>query len=290
MATQRAPTLDFAHHERRLGDNLYIYPVVSRRAGGLSIGVNLNPDKVCNFDCPYCQVDRTIPPRVRDVELPVLQRELDAVLALVASGQLWQTPPFDTVAPALRRVADIAFAGDGEPTAYAGFGEAIDIAGRCLVAHGLAVAPVVLTNATLLHRPRVQQALDRLYALGGEVWAKLDAGTEAWFRRVDGTKLKFSRVVDNIRDTARRHPLVIQSMFHRFDDEEPSEAEIAAYIERLREVRDAGGQIRLVQVYSVARAPADPRVHALPVERLAQIAAQVRALGLPAEVYPGGEI
>lgn len=289
MANETPRVLDFTHHDRALDDNLYVYPVVSRRAGGLSIGINLNPDKVCNFDCPYCQVDRTLPPKVRAVELPTLRRELDAVLDRVASGTLWQSPPFDTVAPALRRVADVAFAGDGEPTAYLGFAEAIALVGESLAAHRLAVRPVVLTNATLLHRPRVREGLERLYALGGEVWAKLDAGTEAWFRRVDGTTLPFSRVLSNIRDTARAHPLVIQSMFHRFGDEGPSDEELGEYWERLREVRDSGGHIRLVQVYSVARVPSAAEVRPLPVPELERIAEGVRALGLAAEVYPGNE-
>ena len=46
-------------HERRFEANRFVYPVLSRRSKGLSLGVNLNPDKVCNFDCIYCQVDRT---------------------------------------------------------------------------------------------------------------------------------------------------------------------------------------------------------------------------------------
>jgi hypothetical protein len=57
--------------------NVYVYPVISRRAGGLSIGVNLNPDKVCNFDCPYCQVDRTTPGGPTRVEVADLVDELE---------------------------------------------------------------------------------------------------------------------------------------------------------------------------------------------------------------------
>jgi hypothetical protein len=67
-------------HERGWADNRYVYAVVSRRSGGLSVGVNLNPDKGCNFDCIYCQVDRTIPPVVRTVDLDRLATELDLVL------------------------------------------------------------------------------------------------------------------------------------------------------------------------------------------------------------------
>ena len=45
-------------HARLFEHNRFVYPVLSRRSGGISIGVNLNPDKICNFDCIYCQVDR----------------------------------------------------------------------------------------------------------------------------------------------------------------------------------------------------------------------------------------
>ncbi len=51
----------FTQHSRSWQSNRYVYPVISRRSKGLSIGVNLNPDKVCNFDCVYCCVDRTHP-------------------------------------------------------------------------------------------------------------------------------------------------------------------------------------------------------------------------------------
>src|SRR5512147_1438584 len=119
-----ARALDFKDHRRELEANRYVYAVVSRRARGLSIGVNLNPDKVCNFDCPYCQVDRTTPGAGPDIELGVLQAELDTILKRVEEGTLWLHPLFSTTAPALRRVADIAFAGDGEPTSPREFGAA----------------------------------------------------------------------------------------------------------------------------------------------------------------------
>ena len=35
-------------------DNRFVYAVISSRAHGLSLGVNLNPDKLCNYDCLYC--------------------------------------------------------------------------------------------------------------------------------------------------------------------------------------------------------------------------------------------
>src|SRR5260221_294117 len=74
------PGMSLRRHPRAYGKNFYVYPVLSRRARGISIGVNLNPDKVCNFDCIYCQVDRTTPGAVRDVDEARLTEELRAIL------------------------------------------------------------------------------------------------------------------------------------------------------------------------------------------------------------------
>ena len=105
-------------HRRSWGDFLYVYPVISRRSRGVSIGVNLNPDKVCNFDCVYCEVDRRAPPRARDVDFVVLERELRAMLECWKSGELFKDPPFSLAPPSARRLNDLAFSGDGEPTTF----------------------------------------------------------------------------------------------------------------------------------------------------------------------------
>lgn len=283
-----ARTLDFRDHRRQLDDNHHVYAVVSRRSGGLSIGLNLNADKVCNFACPYCQVDRTSPGGPHQVDLDRLQAELDHLLGLVGSGRLWSVPPYDTAAPHLRRVTDIAWAGDGEPTSSSAFGQTVDIVGRLREAHGLsAVALNLLTNATLLHRPAVAQAMDRFTALGGVTWGKLDAGTPAAFAQVNGTTLPLSRVLDNLALAARRWRLVLQCMFMQTDGIGLDDTEIAAWAGRISWFLEQGGTIEQVQVYSVARTPADPRVGVVPVARLEQIADRARALGVTVRVFPG---
>src|SRR3954454_8145684 len=112
-------------HPRRFEENRFVYPVLSRRSEGISIGVNLNPDKVCNFDCIYCQVDRTTQSETRFVELDQLLAELDDTLRLTASGDLFIHPKFADTPQHLRRLNDIAFSGDGEPTTYRNFDEII---------------------------------------------------------------------------------------------------------------------------------------------------------------------
>src|SRR5437763_6556886 len=171
-------------HRRTFQDNVYVYAVVSRRSKGVSIGVNLNPDKVCNFDCVYCQVDRKTPPVVRDVEVPRLLQELEEMLDLVASGELFEHERFRQTPPALRRLNDIAFSGDGEPTTCPEFLEVVQSVAAIKQRRGLdAVKLVLITNATMLHRPRLCEALGILDANNGEIWAKLEAGTEAYYHQ-----------------------------------------------------------------------------------------------------------
>ena len=292
--SQTKHVLDFQDHRRELDDNRYVYAVVSRRSKGLSIGINLNPDKACNFACPYCQVDRTTPGGSRTVDIDRLRRELDHLLGLVGSGTLWSVPPFSTARQEFRRVNDIAFAGDGEPTACPSFAEAVRCVGEVRQAHGLSDVSVhLLTNATLFHRARVQTGLMHLDAIGGEIWAKLDAGTQEYFQKVDGTTLSLSRVLTNVQEAALQRPIVLQCMFMTIDGHGPDDTEVAAWADRLDALLAAGGRIRLIQVYSVARRPAEASIDALPIERLEYIAAAAKAVvqrhgaDTDVSVYPG---
>lgn len=272
--------LDFSDHRRELGENRYVYAVLSRRARGLSIGINLNPDKVCNFACPYCQVDRTIPGGPARIDLDRLEGELDHLLALT-QGPLWSMEPFNSAAPELQRVIDIAFAGDGEPTSPPEFPEAARRVRALRDQYAMKVPVRLLTNATLLHRERVQEGLVYI----DEPWCKLDAGTEKYYQLVDGTTFPFRRVLQNLRELALQRPIVIQSMFLRWEGAPPSEEEQDAWATRLSEIVEAGGQLQEVQIYSVARKPADPRVEPVEPILLEGLATRVRKLGLKAGVY-----
>ena len=279
-----------ADHQRHWLDYDYVYPVVSRRARGLSIGVNLNPDKACNFDCPYCLVDRTKPPARRDVDLAQLRRELDEMLTVAGNGEIWRHQRFDGVDPAFRRVNDIAFSGDGEPTVYSRFDQAVRIAADLRVQHALPdLKLVVITNATALHRKRVRDALELFDAEHDEVWAKLDAGTEPYYRLIDRTKVPFTRILDNIRDCGRRRPVIIQSMFVKLHGEPISDAEFDAYVDRLTTLIAQGCHIAAVQMCTIARRPAEPYVTPLDLEHLQRLAGTVRQhLGdVPVEVFGG---
>ena len=276
--------LHYASHPRRWRDFVYVYPVISRRSKGLSIGINLSRDQACDFDCVYCQVDRAQPPDAGTVSFHILEAELRQLLADPA--QIFQDEQLRDVPPDRRNVMDIAFSGDGEPTLSPAFPAAVGLVAEIKAQCRLDNAKiVVLTNAAHLRRATVIQTLAFLDAHNGEIWAKLDAGTQEQFERVNGVHHSLDQIMQNLLVTGRVRPIVIQSLFMRIDGEPPGSGEIAAYVGRLRWLLDGGARFKLVQVYTVARRPAQDRVSRLTAEELESIAEAVRPLGIPVEVY-----
>jgi wyosine [tRNA(Phe)-imidazoG37] synthetase (radical SAM superfamily) len=276
----------FSDHPRRWRAFRYVYPVIARRSRGLSIGVNLNPDGACNFDCIYCSVDRAGGARSgAAVDPAVLEAELRHIV--VNRVELFDEPEFRQIPPEFRRLNDIAFSGDGEATAVPIFPQAVRIAAAVRRDFQLDdVKIVVITNAGYLTRPAVVETLAFLDQNNGEIWAKLDAGTEEYYRRVNRPNFPLQHVLDNILATARVRPIVVQSLFMRIQGEPPPAAEIAAYVDRLRWLLESGARVALVQVYTVARRTAESYVTPLTADELEQIAAAVRPLGVPVAVFP----
>ena len=275
----------FTQHSREWRTNRYVYPVISRRSQGLSVGINLNPDKACNFDCVYCSVDRTVPGGEAELDLGVLRQELRGMLALAVSGELFTREPFDRTPPTLRRLNDVAFSGDGEPTAALQFPLAARVAAEVISELGVDCRIVVITNATLLSRPEVAATLAFLDGHRGQVWAKLDCGTQDYFQLVERSKVSLAKVLANITACAQARAVIIQSLFMRLSGKVAGEAEIAAYVQRLREITQAGGRISLVQVYTTARATAEDFVGPLLPVEVDAIVDRVRVLGIPAQGF-----
>jgi wyosine [tRNA(Phe)-imidazoG37] synthetase (radical SAM superfamily) len=269
--------LDILHtqHERRFAESKFVYPVLSRRSGGISLGVNLNPDKVCNFDCIYCQVDRTTTSDTLFVELPQLLNELDYFLDLVTSGELYETEKFSHTPPQLRRLNDIAFSGDGEPTTHRNFDEVI-------------AAVAALKQKHNLPQVKLLRGLELLDQNNGEIWAKLEAGTAEYFKKIDRTTIHFEQILQNITAAAKIRPLVIQSLFMRVAGDPPPAAEIEAFCDRLNEISGAGGQLSLIQIYTVARKPTESYVTPLTDAEVDAIVNRVQArTGLQAAAFYG---
>ena len=270
-----------ADHRRQWRDLGFVYPVVSRRAGGLSIGVNLNTDKVCNFSCLYCQVDRRLERLTPELTWDGLQTELESVLDEVDSGQLWQTDRFKNIPNQLRRINDIAFSGDGEPTSLPEFDKAMQAASDALESRGLTgkVKLIVITNSTCLDSEQFARALPILDKNASEIWAKLDAGTDEYYQLVNLPVLNqtLDQICENILSVAKLRPVILQTLFMKIDNHAPSDSELNAYCDRVNRLLKAGAQIDYIQLHTIARPPAAGNVRALSNDQIDQIASMLRA-------------
>jgi wyosine [tRNA(Phe)-imidazoG37] synthetase (radical SAM superfamily) len=212
--------------------------------------------------------------------------ELRRTLAFVHQGRLRECPVYQALPDELLQLRHVALSGDGEPTLTSNFTEAVQtvVRVRALGEHPF-FKIVLLTNATGLDRPQVNEGLKHL-TKSDEVWAKLDGGTQAFLNRVNRTGVSLEKVLKNILLLARERPVVIQSLFPAINGEEPPLEEIEQYARRLKELKADGAQISLVQIYSAARPMSHAECGHLPLKTLSQIAQNVRqATGLKAEVF-----
>ena len=275
-------------HTRHFSDFTFVYPVISRRSKGLSIGVNLNPDKVCNFDCIYCEVDRRIPGAVTEVDLRQMKDELTAMVRFAKDGGLAKEPKFDEVPWLTREVKDIAFSGDGEPTMIHNFAECVETVVEVQQSEGLDETKIVLiTDAAGLDKADVKRGLKLMDTHHGEIWGKLDAGTEDYYREVNRSNVKFDRILSNLLETARARPIIIQSLFLKVHGQAMPAAELDAYCGRLNDLTESGGQISEVHLYTVARPTPEAFATKLELAELENMAAAVREqTGLTVAVFP----
>lgn len=281
-----------AEHDTAFGcprdflDNRFVYVVVSPRARGLSVGVNMNPDTVCNFGCVYCEVHRGGMLREQHLDVEVMAGELEKTLDFVQRGRLRERPWFQSLPDELLTLRHVALSGDGEPTLAPNFVDAVE---SVVHARALGAFPffklVLITNGTGLDQPQAREGL-RFFTNSDEVWVKLDGGTQAYLNKVNKTDIPLEKILGNILELGRQRPIVIQSLFPSVNGDGPAAEEIQQYADRLRELRIAGAQIRLVQIYSATRPTRNSSCGHLPLKTLSHIAQTVRQnAGLKAEVF-----
>ena len=188
--------LSTINHDRDSAALCYVYPVVSRRAGGVSVGINLNTNNACNWRCIYCQVPDLTRGTAPPVDLTILENELRGFLNELLHGDFMHS----RVPEGARRINDIALSGNGEPTSSAEFVQVIEIIARVRreVALPETVKTVLITNGSLMYRSSVQQGLRDMAKLNGEVWFKLDRASEAGMQRVNDIHMSMSKVRDNL--------------------------------------------------------------------------------------------
>jgi wyosine [tRNA(Phe)-imidazoG37] synthetase (radical SAM superfamily) len=267
-------------------DNRYVYVVVSARARGLSVGVNMNPDQLCNYDCVYCEVNRSRPPTNGELRVEAMAEELEHTLDFLHHGELRKLDVYHSLPEDLGVPRHVTLSGDGEPTLCPRFKEAVQA-----VAHIRALGRVpffkivLITNGTALNQIPVQEGL-KFLTRRDEIWIKLDAGTPEYHEKINRPKMPLETVLNNIILIGNERPVVIQSLFLSLDGEEPPAEEIDAYAARLKELHEAGAQISKVQIYSATRPTFHKNCRHLPLRVLSEIAHEVRdKTGLVIEVF-----
>jgi wyosine [tRNA(Phe)-imidazoG37] synthetase (radical SAM superfamily) len=283
---QTAP-LTPINHDRDNAGMTYVYPVVSRRAGGVSVGVNLNPNNACNWACVYCQVPGLVRGTAPDIDLAQLEAELRAMLADILHGDFMQT----RVPEGARRLNDIALSGNGEPTSAKAFPQVVELIGRVMADFDLVgkIKLVLITNGSLADRPRVQDSLAKMAPLNGEVWFKFDSATGAGMRSINQTRIAPDKQFERLAATARLCPTWLQTCMFALDGAPPSDAEQAAYLAAVERIRQQQIPVRGVLLYGLARPSMQPqasRLSVLPADWLEAFAEKIRAAGLPVKVSP----
>ncbi len=277
MSENKLSTTD---HSRDSAGLRYVYPVVSRRAGGVSIGVNLNTNNACNWRCIYCQVPNLTRGTAPPVDLVLLEKELRGFLHELQHGDFMQRVP-----PEARRINDIALSGNGEPTSAQEFAEVIELIGKLKPAD---LKLVLITNGSLVQRDNVQRGLRRMAQLNGEVWFKLDRASEAGMLRVNDTRMTMEKVRQNLAVAIDCCPNTwLQTCWFALDGVPPAKQDEDDYLNFLKELLRDGIKPQGVLLYGLARPSLQaeaPRLSGLSSEDMARFAARVRALGVVVQV------
>ncbi len=275
-------------HDRDAAQLTYVYPVISRRAQGVSIGINLNPNNACNWRCAYCQVPGLTSGNGPALDLDLLDSELRGFLVDVLEGD-WME---QHVPEGSRRLNDLAFSGNGEATTSPQFQEAVEVVARVWEDTCAEIQPktILITNGSQTHKQRVQAGLERLRTVQGEVWFKLDSGTRAGRLTLNGTRVSDERVIENLVHCCSRVPTRLQTLRLATDGSGPSPEEDHAWESLVKRALEAGANVQDVLLYGLEREVMQPGA-----ERLSKLSTQAlirrgraieQALNLKVTVHP----
>jgi wyosine [tRNA(Phe)-imidazoG37] synthetase (radical SAM superfamily) len=274
--------LSIHDHSRELSGLKYIYSVVSRRAGGLSIGINLNVNNACNWQCIYCEIPNLTRGSPPPIELDVLENELRLFLHDIIHGDYMER----NVAIEDRHLKDIAFSGNGEPTSAAEFPQVILIVKKILqefdLLHKIKIR--LITNGSLMHEASVLKSIEMLEEINGEVWFKVDAATEETIKTINQVNLKPNQILERLLNTANICPTFVQTCIFMINGKSPDDKDIDAYIELINKAKKI---IKGVHLYGLARPSLQPRagdLERISEEELKNIAKKLIGLNIPTTV------
>jgi len=229
----------------------YVYPVVSRRAGGVSIGINLNPNNACNWHCAYCQVPNLVRGSSPEIDLIQLKHELLEMLNALIEGDFMQ----EKVPEGCRQLCDLAISGNGEPTSCQNFDAIVASIAKVMQHFDLTgkIPLRLISNGSYVHKAHVQRGLQLIADLGGEVWMKVDAATEVAIARINGVHATPALLLKQVQAAAQVCPTWIQTCMMAWDEKPPSHDEVTAYLHLLRLLQQSATPLQGVLLYGVAR-------------------------------------
>ena len=256
------------HREREKG--VLVYPVYSRRSGGLSIGLNLFPEqKECSFNCPYCEVYPF--KSSQKFSLSLMETALrEAISNLKNQGM---------------EIKDIGFSGNGEPTLSPFFPAALESAFTIRNKEIPKASLVLITNGTGLLNEKTFDLLRTAAEKGLDIWLKLDAATESWYKIINRSSIPYEQLMKKIRSFIKCAPVTLQTIICSINDCPPPTEEEYAREALILELASSSKNIKLIQIYGKARpSPEDPLAGTLP-----DIALEARADSIRAALAAAGK-
>ena len=234
----------------------YVYPVISRRAGGVSVGINLNPNNACNWHCAYCQVPGLVRGSAPEINLEQLKHELATMLNDVIDGSFM----VERVPENCRTLCDVAISGNGEPTSCINFDAIVELIVSVMGQFELPknVKLRLITNGSYMNKLHVQAGLRAMAEANGEVWIKVDSATEAGIERINGVAATPELLFKQVKAAASLCPIWIQTCMFAWHGAEPTDVEVDAYLGFIKQLKDEEVPIRGVLLYGLARPSLQP--------------------------------
>lgn len=247
------------NHNRDIFKTRYVYPVVSRRAGGLSLGINLNTNNACNWQCIYCEVPNLTRGKPDPIDLNLLRVELQGWLKNLVEGDFIEkhTDPGT-------RFKDIALSGNGEPTACKEFKSVLRIIEEeftaCKCPTDIKIR--LITNGSYLSEKEVQDAWQEM-PLEKEIWFKIDSANTLTIQQLNQVNLTQNQIRKNLESALSVSSTVIQTCLTKINGQLPQESEICEYVRLLKPYEK---KIKSIHLYSLARPTEQKTLYSL--ERL----------------------
>ncbi|MCK5872581.1 MAG: radical SAM protein [Methylococcales bacterium] len=280
--TQKLTSSD---HDRNVVGLKYVYPVISRRSGGLSIGLNFNSNNACNWRCMYCQVPDLTKGAAPELDFDVLEKELNYFFNEVLYGDFYAR---FNVPKAQRIIKDIALSGNGEPTSVKNFEKALQMIGRIATQAGIFPSAkfILITNGSFMHRADVKQGLRVLNHYNGQIWFKFDSATTHGLSHINNTALLPKTQQIQLKYASDLCQTTLHTCLVNYRQQGLLASEKNAYLKAVTLIKKQTN-IQTITLYSLARPSLQaeaPDLEKMPFAIMQNFANDIRAIGFTVSV------